>query len=104
VIKYKNGKLSMVEGDFGQPLIMNIVGGTITQEDVINFFVKNDAGDIILSKDFTNVVDNKVHFVLTKEESDKLQVGNYIYNLDWFRDGVFMNNIKNNEIFQVKDK
>lgn len=104
MIKYKNGKLSMVEGDFGQPLIMNIVGGTITQEDVINFFVKNDAGDIILSKDFTNVVDNKVHFVLTKEESDKLQVGNYIYNLDWFRDGVFMNNIKNNEIFQVKDK
>ena len=94
----------MVEGDFGQPLIMNIVGGTITQEDVINFFVKNDAGDIILSKDFTNVVDNKIHFVLTKEESDKLQVGNYVYNLDWFRDGVFMNNIKNNEIFQVKDK
>ena len=104
MIKYKNGKLSMVEGDFGQPLIMNIVGGTIAQEDVINFFVKNDAGDIILSKDFTNVVDNKVHFVLTKEESDKLQVGNYVYNLDWFRDGVFMNNIKNNEIFQVKDK
>lgn len=104
MIKYKNGKLSMVEGDFGQPLIMNIIGGTITQEDVINFFVKNDYGDVILSKDFTNVVDNKVHFVLTKEESDKLQVGNYVYNLDWFRDGVFMNNIKNNEIFQVKDK
>lgn len=103
MMKYKNGKLSMVEGDFGQTFVMNIVGGIVDTEDTINFCVKNN-DSTILSKDFTNVVDNKLKLILTKEESEKLKVGFYKYSIDWFRNDVFMNNIKNNEIFEVEDK
>jgi hypothetical protein len=103
VLKYEKGIMSMSEGDYGLALPITITGAEIFATDKIDFFIKKGE-EVIVKKTFTNIENNTFDFVLSKENSDKLPVGTYTFGIDWFREDIFMNNIKKNETFIVEDK
>lgn len=101
----KDKKIIMTEGDYGISLPLTITGGTISSEDTLKFSIKKCAGDeTIIDKKLSNNGENKFELKFTEEETKKLKVGTYTYNIDWFRDGTFMNNIIKKEKFEVEDK
>ena len=97
--------LRMVEGDFGLELPIIITGATFAEGDEIRLTIKTAAnGAMILEKTFGSIVDNTVKMELTEAESALLGVGSYVYNLDWYEDGVFLCNIIPCASFRVVDK
>lgn len=97
--------LIMTEGDFGIELAIEIDGVSISTSDTITITVKKERnGKAIIEKNFTINDDNTIDLVWTEAESDDLKVGNYLYALDWYRNGQFMCNILNNAKLKVEDK
>lgn len=97
--------LKMTEGDFGVELPITISGTTLTAEDSVMFVLKNRLnGDTVLTKTYTDIQDNTFNLVLTSEETAQLPVGNYVYGLDWYQLGHFMNNIIPLASFKVGEK
>lgn len=97
--------LRMTEGDFGVELPIKVSGTTFALSDEIKFTLKNRMnGDELLTKTFSNIADNTINLELTEEESDKLEVGTYLYSLDWFQDGAFLCNIIPSATLKVVDK
>lgn len=94
----------MVEGDYGISLPITIIGTTIPTDDVVSFCIKDLDGNTVVDIDYTNIVENKFDFVLTEQQSDKLKAGWYIYQIDWYRNGVFLGNIINSKDFIVEEK
>lgn len=98
-------KLSMVEGDYGIAIPVEINGATLGAQDSIKLIFKTAInGDEIFSKEFNGIVDNTVELELTEEESELLPVGGYVYSLDWYQNGNFMCNIIPSASFSVVDK
>lgn len=97
--------LEMAVGDFGVELPLTVHGITMSEQDTIGVVIKSvNSEEPIIEKTFTAVQDNTVQFMLTAEESARLPAGNYRYRLDWYRDGVFMNNIVKFGSFKVVKK
>lgn len=97
--------LSMAEGDFGIALPVNISGVTLGSQDSLKFTFKTAVnGEEVCSKEFDGIVDNAVSLKFTKEESNLFPVGSYVYRLDWYRNGDFMDNIIPCANFRVVDK
>lgn len=100
-----NQKLSMVEGDYGIQLPCEIKGITFTASDSIALTIKSAInGDVIISRQFTNIQNNTINIELTEQESALLPVGNYVYLLDWYQDGNFMCNVIPYATFAVVEK
>ena len=95
--------LQMTEHDFGVELPITIGGVTFTEHDSVLFTLKK-AGETILTRDFSNITHNTVNLSITEAESGSLPVGNYVYTLDWYQDGVFLCNIVPAAAFKVVDK
>lgn len=97
--------LQMVEGDYGIELPVSVTGTTIGPSETLKFTFKDKVnGTIIMEKDFVPVTDNTVNLVFTEEESALFPVGQYVYSIDWFSDGVFSCNILPAAQFKVVDK
>lgn len=95
----------MVEKDYGLALPVVIEGTTLGENDTIKITVKKRIdGDVIIEKDYSNIQDNQLGFVLTEAESDLLPVGTYVYRLDWYQNGSFMCNIIPTGQFRVVNK
>lgn len=98
-------EIQMIEGDFGLQLPVTISGTTLTASDEILFTIKKKLnGDTVLSKTFTDIVDNTFNLEITETETALLPVGNYVYSLDWYQDGAFMCNIIPLASFKVGEK
>ena len=95
--------IQMTEGDFGIELPITISGVTLGASDSLKFTISQADTEIII-KEFTNITDNTVALVLTATESALLPVGEYLYSLDWYQNGVFMCNIVPFGSFKVGDK
>lgn len=95
--------LSMAEGDWGVELPVTIDGVTFTASDSVKITIKRGS-TVLVEKEYTNISDNTVKLELTEAESSLLLVGNYVYSLDWYQDGVFMCNIIPVGLFKVVDK
>lgn len=96
--------ISMVEGDYGVALPGNLIGTTLSAADTIRFTFKSQMnGSVILVKEYTPV-HNLITLDFTAEESALFPVGSYVYSVDWYQNGVFMNNIVPASIFKVVDK
>ena len=96
--------LQMTEGDYGITLPYKLRGITIDVADSFKLTIKTDRnGATILSKEYTNVQNNAVPITFTAAESAKLKPGEWVYILDWYRDGTFMYNIADAS-FKVVDK
>ena len=97
--------ISMVEGDYGIVLPINVDGIEIAPEDSIKLTVKDEKnGTEIFNKDFTGITDNVIPLSLTSTESGDLTVGKYVYNLDWYHNSTFLCNIVNCAMLKVVDK
>lgn len=97
--------LSKAEEDYGVELPLELSGMTLGAQDCIKIVFKDKKnGDVILEKDFSNIVDNTVNLVFTEEESALFPVGSYVYRLDWYQNGNFMCNIIECATLKVVDK
>lgn len=97
--------LKMCEDDFGIQLPITVQGVTLTNADSLRFTFKNIVnGDTILVKEFDSITDNKVNLELTEAETVLFPVGNYVYSLDWYQNGLFLCNIIPSASFKVVDK
>lgn len=105
MLRTKDKKILMTEGDFGLSLPITITGGEISNEEEIKFSIKKINGEeIIEPKIYSNINENCFNLVFTKEESELLKKGIYLYYLDWYKNDEFLGNVINGEIFEVEGK
>lgn len=108
--------IAMAEGDYGVYLPIEFIFDdddteTIASTDTfiitIAKVVRNgvlEAKEELLSKSFSGVTDNVLRIFFTEDESKLLPIGQYVYSLDWYREGAFMNNLIERQVFSVRDK
>lgn len=99
-------KISMTEGDFGLILPIELeMDDEIVAEDTfsIKIFKKINEAPIV-EKTYNNIAEKIINFQLTKEESELLKVGLYYYDIDWYQENSFLNNIIAKEKFRVIEK
>ena len=100
-----SNKLSMVEGDYGLTLPLIINGITISTDDKLNFYIKKDKNsEKIVDQNYENIENNTINLTFSKEESDRLPIGNYKYAIDWYKQDTFCGNIIKEKDFEVEDK
>ncbi len=97
--------LKMTEGDYGLQVPIKLIGGTITASDEFRILI-NDARDqaTIIEKHYSNIQDDKILFELTEAESALLPIGSYLWGLDWYQSGAFMDNLIPMSSFKVTKK
>lgn len=108
MFKTKGHKIEMTEGDFGIVLPFELIlkeGETIDSGDVfkINIYKEINA-DPIVAKEYTNIQNNTIDFVLSENDTELLEVGSYYYDLDWYSGETLLNNIIPEEDFEVIEK
>ena len=99
--------IEMVEGDWGEELPLEIeTESDITSSDkfIIEIFKDIRSREPIITKNYENIQENTINFRLTQEESEKLKVGTYFYNIDWYKENSFLSNIVKSKMFKVTDK
>lgn len=97
--------VSMIEGEYGFALPLILKDAVVSPTDYAKVTVKTEKnGDVILEKVYTDITNNIVPFMLTKEESALLPIGNYVYILDWYVDDLFQGTIINGAKLKVVDK
>ena len=89
-----NNDLQMAEGDFGVALPITISGMTFSSGDCVKLTIKDKRnGEVILEKDFSNISHNTISLEFTEVESGLFSVGDYVYRLDAYQAGNYLNNI-----------
>lgn len=102
--KVAGDNLQMAEGDFGITLTATIKRVELSAADSIRITFKDvKNGETILERVLTPS-GNKVFLTLTKEESERFQVGSYVYRVDWYQGDTFMCNCVPAGAFKVVDK
>lgn len=102
--KVMGKNISMAEGDFGIALPARAIGITLTDADTVVFVFKNQMnGATVLEKE-AEISSNIVTITFTETESELFPVGQYVYRVDWYQNGLFMCNIIPAGIFKVVDK
>lgn len=97
--------LQMAVGDYGISLPVSVSGVTFGEGDELRFiFNKEPGSNTILTKTYSNIVQNSVDLSFTEAESDLFRIGSYVYGLDWYKDGEFMCNIIESAQFKVVRK
>lgn len=97
--------LQMCEGDWGIKLPVTVDGTTLTENDHLLFTFKTQKnGEVLFTKEYTNIQKNTVDLEFTEAESALLPVGSYAYSLDWYQDGAFFCNIIPSAMLKVVDK
>lgn len=103
IVSGKN--IEMTAGDFGIELPIQISGVTLGANDSVMFELKKKpARDVVFTDEFINISENTINLVFSEQQSGRLPVGEYIYNLDWYQSGQFMCNIINGAKFKVVGK
>lgn len=102
----KNGNdVSMIEGEYGLALPITLKDTAVSPSDTVKIEIKSGKnGETILTKEYTGITDSKVYLVLSEEDSAKLPVGSYVYNLDWYLDGIFNGTVINGARIKVVGK
>lgn len=96
--------LQMAEGDYGVQLPITISGMEFSAADCVKLTIKTAKnGEVILEKDFTNIQHGTINLELTAAESALFGVGAYVYRLDAYQDGNYLNNIIPLAAFKVVD-
>lgn len=102
----KNTKIEMTEGDYGIVLPIELeIEGELAPVDKFSFKIFKEINEEpIIEKVFSNITNNTIEFQLTKEESELLGVGTYYYDIDWYQENLFLNNIIAEAKFKVLEK
>ena len=106
-VNEENKKIEITEGDFGitLPIEINIEGTDLSSTDKFVFKIFEEInGEAIIEKNFENITNNTIELKFTEEESKKLRVGRYYYDIDWFQEDTFLLNILAKKRFVVNEK
>lgn len=95
--------ITMAVGDFGIKLPVTLSDITITSADEFRIRITK-GGAAVVELTFSDIENNTFDIELTREQSDKLRVGNYLYSLDWYQNGHFMCNVIPAASFKVVAK
>ena len=108
MLKHQGHKIEMIEGDFGIGLPIEIITGegeTIGENDNFRVSVfKEMDSEPLIEKIYQVDENNTFDFILTEQESKLLEVGYYLYDIDYYSGNIFMNNLIAKEDFNVKEK
>lgn len=99
--------IEMVEGDWGEELPLEIESESdLTKSDnfIVEIFKDVRSREPIITKKYSDIQNNTINFRLTKEDTEKLKVGTYFYNIDWYKENSFLSNIVRSKMFKVIDK
>lgn len=98
--------IEMAVGDFGISLPITVSGATIAAGDEMRMTVRATTGNqgVVLTKTFSNILQNTIHLVLTETESALLPPGRYVYALDWYKNSVFLCNVIPRSYLIVEEK
>lgn len=101
MFKISGKNIEMNKGDFGNILPIKITN--VLSSDTIKFTIMEiNSNKIIVEKELPyNDNTERYEFSLTKEETDKLQVKNYIYSIKQIRDGKLYNTINMDSPYYV---
>lgn len=90
------------EGDFGVILPITVTG--LKDGESVKFVIKksDESEEKILTKDFP-VESSKINFQLTKEETEKLPQGEYLYDALQYKENVLKNTICVDKQFKVEE-
>ncbi len=107
MIQISDNNISMSETDFGQPIPLTFEGD-ILSTDVIKFSIKeNFYSEELVLKEFEDlqVEDGICNFNLTftKDDTDKLKNGDYLYGIALYRNDELKCNIVDSAKFKVKE-
>lgn len=93
----------MIQGDYGVGLDIGLKGMTINSSDSVKISIKQN-GTAVVTKTFTNIQDSTITLQLTSSDAEALTPGLYLYDMDWYQDGVFQDTIIHNAEFRVVKK
>ena len=96
--------LKMTEGDWGIKLNITISGVAFTANDVLKITFKNSMNTAPILEQTYTPTNNAIDLEFTEAESELFPVGNYVYCLDWYQDGLFYCNVIPYASFRVVDK
>lgn len=98
--------IKMTEGDFGIVLPIEIEAETeLTADDGFSIKIFKDINtEPLITKTYSGIKNNTIDFKLIEEDSLKLKVGTYKYDLDWYQEGSFLANIIAKASFKVQEK
>lgn len=108
MLKASGKTIIMNEGDYGLGLPFKITGKDVLTTDTFKFTIKENeySDDIIYEKEFTNLSNEDDGFVFilsfSKEESEKISFGEYVYGIKQYRNNKFINTILNKAKFKVE--
>lgn len=105
--KVSGYNIEMTAGDYGIILPVIIHGATLEAADSVKIrIVTENTQQLVLEKTYSgpSIEDNVAELSLTAADSALLRVGNYLYSLDWLRNGSFLCNIVEEAQFKVVKK
>lgn len=107
MIQINGNNISMSETDFGQTIPLGFEGN-ILSTDVIKFSIKENvySKELVL-KEFKDLqVEDGIcncNLMFTKDETDKLKSGDYLYGIALYRDDKLKCNIVDFAKFEVRE-
>lgn len=100
----KGNNLTMAEGDYGVALPIEITGMTFGASDSVQIVIKKEANaEPLITKTFTDIQNNTVDLELTEADTALLSAGSYVYRMDAYQDGNYLNNIIPSATIKVVD-
>lgn len=107
-IDEKKKTLEMVEGDFGLIIPFELMledEESISELDSFSIKIFTEINtEPIIEKIYTDIQNNIIEFELSKQESLKMPVGTYYYDVDWFQGQNFLGNIIKKAKIDVLEK
>lgn len=98
-------ELKMVEGDYGIKLPVTVHEIPMSASDSMRMTFKTRRnGDVILEKEFSDIQNNVFYLEFTEDETNLFPVGQYVYSMDWYQNGIFMCNVIPIGALKVVDK
>lgn len=98
MFKIQGKDIQMNQGDFGIELPMTI--SNVLSGDKIEFEIYESNKNNIIKKTLT-YRNERFIFVLTEEETDKLNEKTYLYKVVQYREDVLQNTINEDSLFKV---
>lgn len=92
--------ITMIHGDFGEILPIKFTSGSILETDDVKFIIYKEK-EKVLEKSFS-VVNDILDFILTKQESESIDIGKYCYGIEQYRNGTLKDTLSMNRSFTVK--
>lgn len=104
-VNQSTNALTMTQGDYGVELPVTITGAELTESDRLDFVILSGMqGTEIVKKTYDDLTSGDFAIALTAQQSAALPCGRYVYRIDWYRNGTFMDNIVQSAPFVVEAK